>query len=183
MPSTDVELSGMTINLVETKYEYDAMTKSSNELYFVEGNYDLAIVVEYIWNDSTRMYDVDFEIEEGSIKSVLDMVHQDNTYIPKVKINFVNHYSNTIYNESYIVDCITGRRSTYCEILLSFTGTGAGTYPLFGFLYVTNIQIGHTFGGSTNTASVYLERGSIDLRGTFSYDKDALLNNYTIPYV
>ena len=89
MPES-VELNGMTINLVEDRATYDAMTKNDNELYLVGKDYDLVVEVTGVYVEDS--IPVVAEIIGGDVDDLFDKFDRNPNYRARILVQCVLEY-------------------------------------------------------------------------------------------
>lgn len=120
--ATEVELNGMTINLVPDKAAYDGMDKEPNEMYLVQDDYDM--VVEIHNQPDTDMSDPDFytgAVVTGSAAAIAAKLDADPGYVPRILAKLRVYYGTTLSVRNEIV-------SPWLEYYTNGTGLGFVTH-------------------------------------------------------
>lgn len=135
-----VELNGMTINLVEDKQTYDAMTKNPNEMYLVGKDYDLVIEVEGVFYDDDAP--ITAEIVKGNLSALFAKYDSNPTYIGRALVKCVLEYgSSDVYCEYETVPHVLVGNSGTSQIYMNCLGIAFSPDGVFHITITKNGQI------------------------------------------
>lgn len=91
--ATEVELSGMTINLVPDKETYEGMEKNANEMYLVQDDYDMVIEISPVQGSSVF---AQARVVSGNFEDVFSKVESSNNTPPTVLIKGNLYYGTVL---------------------------------------------------------------------------------------